>query len=282
MSLNDAARPSQRRPAMDVLARVDAAWQARRTDPIALERALLSLRDEVALSCGTASSEYVTLCNELGSFYRSRGNYQCGEASFSAALARIEALAGRSDAYATCLDNLAELYRLDGRLDECAAALAEASALFSDAHSLEYAACLNYQGHLCMARRDPTGARMRYQEALAIVRENGSPAFELSTAFANAARHLDAACDLYRNGSLRHGPHYVSLLNSLATLYDRMGDVAAARAPYGEVLDSLESGVPVNPDDARAALANAASFFLRTADSQGTARVEALRKALTQ
>ncbi|MCI7438716.1 MAG: tetratricopeptide repeat protein [Coriobacteriaceae bacterium] len=280
---------------MDVLARVDAAWQAHRTDPIALERALLSLRDEVALSCGTASSEYVTLCNELGSFYRSRGNYQCGEASFSAALAGIEALAGRSDAYATCLDNLAELYRLDGRLDECAAALAEASALFSDAHSLEYAACLNYQGHLCMARRDPTGARMRYQEALAIVRENGSPAFELSTAFANvasalmeegnladAARHLDAACDLYRNGSLRHGPHYVSLLNSLATLYDRMGDVAAARAPYGEVLDSLESGVPVNPDDARAALANAASFFSRTADSQGTARVEALRKALTQ
>lgn len=137
-----------KRATMDVLSRVDAAWQAHRTDPAALAQDLLSLRGEVALACGTASPEYVTLCNELGSFYCSRGNYQSGETSFRAALAGIEALAGRSDAYATCLDNLAELYRLDSRLDECAAALAEASSLFSSRHSLEYAACLNYQGHL--------------------------------------------------------------------------------------------------------------------------------------
>ncbi len=280
---------------MDALARVDAAWQAHRTDPAALEQALLSLRDEAALTCGTASSEYVTLCNELGSFYRSRGNYKSGEKSFRAALEGIEALAGRSDAYATCLDNLAELYRLDGRLDECAAALAEASTLFSSHHTLEYAACLNYQGHLCMARHDPTGARMRYQAALDIVCENGSPAFELSTAFANvasalmgegnladAACNLDAACDLYRDGSLRRGPHFVSLLNSLATLRDRMGDVAAARSSYGEVLDILESGLPVNPDDARTTLDNAASFFSRTKGTQGSARVEALYKSLRQ
>ena len=280
---------------MDVLSRVDAAWQDYRTDPAALEQALLSLRDEVALSCGTASPEFVTLCNELGSFYRSRGNYQSGEASFMAALAGIEALAGRSDAYATCLDNLAELYRLDGRLDECAAALAEASTLFSSRHSLEYAACLNYQGHLCMAQHDSAGALARYQAALGIVCENGSPAFETSTAYANvasalmdegelaeAARYLDAACDLYRDGSLRRGPHFASLLNSLATLRDHMGDVAAARSSYGEVLDILESGLPVNPDDARTALDNAASFFSRTSDGQGSARVEALRRSLRQ
>lgn len=83
---------------MDVLSRVDAAWQAHRTDPVALEQALLSLRDEAALSCGVASPEYVTLCNELGSFFRSRGDYQNGEESFRAALEGIEALAGRSDA----------------------------------------------------------------------------------------------------------------------------------------------------------------------------------------
>lgn len=137
-----------------------------------------------------ASPEYVTLCNELGSFFRSRGDYQNGEESFRAALEGIEALAGRSDAYSTCLDNLAVLYRLDGRLDKCANALAEASTLFSNRHSLEYAACLNYQGHLCMAYHDLTGARMRYQAALNIVRENGSPTFELSTAFANVASAL--------------------------------------------------------------------------------------------
>lgn len=280
---------------MDVLARVDAVWQTHRTDPDALEQALLSLRDEVSLSCGEASPEYVTLCNELGSFYRSRGDYQNGEKSFHAALEGIETLAGRSDAYATCLDNLAELYRLDGRLDECASALAEASVLFSSRHSLEYAACLNYQGHLCMARRDPTGARARYQSALDIVRENGSPAFELSTAFANmasalmgenslpeAARYLDAACDLYRDGSLRRGPHFASLLNSLATLRDRMGDVPSARSAYEEVLDILEAGLLVNPDDARTALGNAASFFSRTSDARGAARVDALRGSLTR
>lgn len=103
---------------MDVLARVDAAWQTNRTDPNALEQALLSLLDEVTLSCGTASPEYVTLCNEPGSFYRSRGDYKSGEKSFRAVLDGIESLAGRSDSYATYLDNLAELYRLDGRLDE--------------------------------------------------------------------------------------------------------------------------------------------------------------------
>lgn len=146
-----------------------------------------------------------------------------------------------------------------------------------------------------MAQHDPAGALARYQAALGIVRESGSPAFELSTAFANmasalmdennlaeAASYLNAACDLYRDGSLRRGPHFASLLNSLATLRDHMGDVAAARSSYGEVLDILESGLPVNPDDARTALDNAASLFSRTADAQGSARVEALRRSLGQ
>lgn len=146
-----------------------------------------------------------------------------------------------------------------------------------------------------MTRHDSTGARMRYQVALDIVRENGSPVFELSTAFANVAsalmgegnladatRNLDVACDLYRDGSLRRGPHFVSLLNSLATLRDCMGDNSAARSSYNKVLDSLESGVPVNSDDARTALDNAASFFSRAANDRGSACVEALRRSLRQ
>jgi hypothetical protein len=99
---------------------------------------------------------------------------------------------------------------------------------------------------------------------------------------AETASYLNAACDLYRDGSLRRGPHFASLLNSLATLRDHMGDVAAARSSYGEMLDILESGLPVNPDDARTALDNAASLFSRTVDAQGSARVEALRRFLRQ
>ena len=95
-----------------------------------------------------------------------------------------------------------------------------------------------------------------------------------------AARYLDAACDLYRDGSLRRGPHFASLLKSLATLRNRMGDVPSARSAYEEVHDILEAGLPVNQDDARTALGNAASFFSRTSDARSAVRADALRGSL--
>ena len=265
----------------DILARVDDAWRRCGSDRDALERELLAIRADVAAEYGTESAAYVTMCNELGTFYRVTANYKKGEAVFFEALAGIEAIAGRHDQYATCMDNLAELYRLDGRLDECEATVREAEGYFTDEHSLEYAACINYQGHLACARHDFERGLALYTKALGIVEENGSPAFHASTAYANianvlqtlgrldeAAAYLARARAIYDAGELSKGAHYIALLNSLALLHEQMHDDAQAKQVFDAEIDDM-ARVPTSPIDALVSLVNAGRFYARTKDVAG-------------
>lgn len=265
----------------DILARVDEAWGRCGNDRDSLERELLRIREEVAQEYGRESAAYVTMCNELGTFYRVSANYKKGEVVFREALAGIEAIAGRHDQYATCMDNLAELYRLDGRLEECEATVREAEGYFTDEHSLEYAACINYQGHLACARHDFERGLACYQRALGIVEENGTPAFHASTPYANianvmqatgrldeAASYLAKARALYDGGELSKGAHYISLLNSLALLHEQLGDDKSARSVYDDEVNAMGC-VPVSPIDALVSLANAGRFYLRTNNPAG-------------
>lgn len=265
----------------DMLARVDDAWRRCGNDRERLEAELLAIRADVAAEYGAESAAYVTMCNELGTFYRVTANYKKGEVVFREALAGIEAIAGRHDQYATCLDNLAELYRLDGRLDECEATVREAEGYFTDEHSMEFAACINYQGHLACARHDYERGLACYQRALAIVEENGSPAFHVSTAFANianvlqatgrldeAASYLARARHIYDSGELSKGAHYISLLNTLALLHEQMGDDASAKAVYDDEVGEM-GRVPVSPVDGLVSLVNAGRFYHRTGDATG-------------
>ena len=222
---------------------------------------------------GTATPEYVMITNELGALYRATARYEQGERAFKLSLSSIEAQEGRSDRYATCLDNLAELFRLAGRLDECERALAQAETLFTDRSSNEYAACLNYQGHLAMARGRFDEAASLYERSYDIARGNQTGTIEIATAHQNAANAymqagrlqdadaaLQRALAVYDEYGLPVNSHYVGLLNSLAVIASRQGNAQAAADWMKRAEDALEQ-CNVSPLDAAVMLANAASAY---------------------
>ena len=220
-----------------------------------------------------ATSEYVMITNELGALYRATARYEQGERAFKLSLSSIETQEGRSDRYATCLDNLAELFRLDGRLDECERTLAQAEALFTDHSSNEYAACLNYQGHAAMARGRFEEAASLYERSYDIARGNQTGTIEIATAHQNVANAymqagrlqdadaaLQRALAVYDEYGLPVNSHYVGLLNSLAVIASRQGNAQAAADWMKRAEDALEQ-CNVSPLDAAVMLANAASAY---------------------
>ena len=265
----------------DVITRINDAWRRANYNRGLVEPALVGIRDDIALEFGPHSSAYVTICNELGTFYRSGGQFEKGEEAFLAALDALEALLGRHDNYATCLDNLAELYRLQGRLDDCEEALLRAEGYFDDRRSIEYSACINYQGHLANARKDFARALELYKRALEVLHEIGDPADQVATAHGNIAgahqdlgefdeamAHIDAAIAIYESGATLKGSHYVSLLNSKALIFSKRGDDVSARHTFDEMLESMQH-VGISPVDASVAVFNAGKFYERTNDAHG-------------
>ena len=230
---------------------------------------------QAAAQAATATPEYAAFANELGALYRSMARFDQGEKAFELALESIEAQEGRSERYAVCLGNLAELYRLEGRLDECERTLAQADRLFSDRSSDEYAACLNYQGHAAMARGRFDAAAGLYEQALAITQANHAGTIDVATAFQNVANayqqagrlqqadeHLRRVLAVYDEHGLHVNAHYVGLLNALAASTARQGEMQAAADWLERAVQALDR-CRINPLDAAVVLANAASTFAR-------------------
>lgn len=256
---------------------IDEAYRA--LSPVELEAFLKDLCKKEILEHGRVSAEYVTACNELGTFFRGRARYDEGESAYQEALACAEALVGRTDPYATCLDNLGELYRLQGKLDLCEEYLLKAERAFSNKESVEYAACLNYQGHLAGSRHDHKRARDCYLRSLAIVEPNCSDSLTLATGYQNAASafqavgdlqsaasYLEKSIDIYRRGSLSPNAHYVGLLNQIATLKMAQGQDDEAASTFDIALDTVNA-VAISPLDAAIVLVNAAALYKRHGDA---------------
>ena len=237
----------------------------------ALERRLA----KTEVQSGMTTPEYAVIANELGALYRATARYWQGERAFKLALESIEAQEGRSDRYATCLDNLAELYRLDGRLDECEQALDQAEALFVDHGSDVLAACLNYRGHALMARGRFDEAAELYARSRAITVANHIGTIEVATAFQNAAhaymqggdfQQADAllreALAVYDEYGLPVNSHYVGLLNTLAVNASRQGETQEA-ADWMKRAEEALGQCNVSPLDASVMFANAAALYAR-------------------
>jgi len=241
---------------------------------------------------GTATPEYVMITNELGALYRATARYEQGERAFKLSLSNIEAQEGRSDRYATCLDNLAELFRLAGRLDECERALAQAETLFTDHSSNEYAACLNYQGHLAMARGRFDEAASLYERSYDIARGNQTGTIEIATAHQNAANAymqagrlqdadaaLQRAMAVYDEYGLPMNSHYVGLLNTLAVIASRQGNTQVA-ADWMKRAEEALGQCNVSPLDTIVMLANAASVYVAAGLADDASRVAKRARSL--
>lgn len=252
--------------------RIDEAWST--LAPQDLDRFLRELAEEVERDQGTHTADYATVMNELGTFLRVTAQYQDGEQAFLKALPALEEIAGRdSDVYATCLDNLGELYRLCGDLDSCERCLTEADQLFVDKGSREYAACLNYQGHLAEARQDPARARQCYLRSLEIVERIEPESLDLATGYQNVANayqaqgdlthaeeYLRRAMDLYDRGVLTINAHYISLLNQIAALELKQGRADDAERSFDQAVADLPK-TTASPIDAIVVYANAGTLY---------------------
>ena len=166
--------------------------------------------------------------------------------------------------YATVIDNLGELYRLSGDLDSCERCLTEAERLFVDKGSREYAACLNYQGHLAEARQDPARARQCYLRSLEIVERIEPESLDLATGYqgdlTHAEEYLRRAMDLYDRGVLTINAHYISLLNQIAALELKQGRADDAERSFDQAVADLPK-TTASPIDAIVVYANAGTLY---------------------
>lgn len=241
--------------------------------PDDLERCFREKLDEIARDSGIGTPQYAAYANELGTLYRVTARYAQSEEYFTKALESMDLQGIKGDRYATCLDNLAESYRLQGRLDDCERVLAQADVLFDNQQSNEYAACLNYQGHAKMMRGDFTLAARLYERALLITQKNQTGTVDVATAFQNVANayqqmgELDAASnylrwalDVYDGHGLRVNAHYIGLLNSLASIAYEQGDAETAASLFERAISSTAQ-CKISPFDKIVVLLNAGTVF---------------------
>lgn len=98
-------------------------------DPDLVEKFLLDQLYYASPTCPSCFDPMeITICNELGSFYRGQGEFNKAETVLERAMNRTASCVGKGTIeYATILTNLATCYRLSGKLD-LAIALFEKSA----------------------------------------------------------------------------------------------------------------------------------------------------------
>lgn len=158
------------------------------------------------------------LLNELGGFYRSRGIYDKGEAAYLKAKALLEKIqeyaclvedsaccGGDADEkqhaevvfinqtgtqnYATTLNNLAGLYRMDGKPQKASETFDAAITVYEnceDEVAPDYLASVySNKGLVSLDLGDPAGARTMFLKAKAILEAGGEYPFALGTTISN-------------------------------------------------------------------------------------------------
>lgn len=194
------------------------------------------------------------MLNQTGGYLHDRANYLEAESFYEKALAlRRQALPTGHPAIALSLNNLAELYRAQGRYEEMEPLLMEALAIHRQALPTghpDIAANLNNLAGLCEVQGRYEEAEVLHKEALAIwqqVLPAGHPDIAISLnnlalLYSNQGRY-DEAEPLYekalaiRKNFLPAGhPLIASSLNNLAALYDSQGRYEEAEPLYEEAV----------------------------------------------
>jgi len=142
----------------------------------------------------TTDSGYASLINELGSYYRGSRRFDEGAQAFLEAADILEQMGDsmRCEREVT-LNNLAELHRMEGRLDEAQAQLEASLEVFADAEDdqlIPYVSALNYLGHVKMDRNDYLEALELYERSRDLLEANDGPEPMIETAYQNLAGAL--------------------------------------------------------------------------------------------
>ncbi len=243
---------------------------------------LENLLVEVGLQCGHDSSEFMTVLCEMGSYYRSVGQFRKSANAYGSALELIREAVGVHDRrYMSCLSSLAESYRLEGDYEACKKTLDELEYLHDDYTSPFYAACLNHQGQLALDMGDYDLAREYFISAIDIVEFSlpGTPwtsslyanlasAYMASGNFSDAEVQLSKALQPYESGELpSDSRNAIAVLGSIAHLYERKGDRESARKICLREYELLKTS-DIRATQKLIALTSLGIFFMRAGDDE--------------
>lgn len=131
----------------------------------------------------------VTICNELGSFYRGMGNFQSAEIMLERARALIARYIGEDSAeYATILTNLATCFRLSGHPDKAIRLFEKSAAIYiknSETDASSYLSMLNNLSLVYMDKGDYNKAEEYLNRVLAGYADNPEHRREYAIALNN-------------------------------------------------------------------------------------------------
>lgn len=170
------------------------------------------------------------ILNELGGFYRSRGNFERGEQAFMLAKGLHEAIHDETGLdYATTLNNLAGLYRLDGKLEKALEIFEAAQKLYETSEKAAppelYASCLNNKGLVYQDMKRFEQAKDCFEKALSLVNDLPNNGYVTATTLSNlafachglgerdkVAEYMDKAVEIFRQETGEQGQLYQSCL----------------------------------------------------------------------
>ncbi|MBR5230609.1 MAG: tetratricopeptide repeat protein [Firmicutes bacterium] len=133
----------------------------------------------------------ITVCNELGGYYRATSRYSEGIALYEKALKIMSDMGlGKSEHYGTTLINYATMYTLMGELMKALSLYTEAAEIYSEAGlngDYRLAALFNNMSYVCQDLMDYPQAQEYLEKALFILRMQPDSEIEIAIANTNLA-----------------------------------------------------------------------------------------------
>lgn len=186
----------------------------------------------------------LTIYNEAMGYFREHGAVKESYDYAKKAILQAQAMnLGNHPAYATTLQNAANVYRAGGNLGEslkCYEKVMECYAKTLDESDMLYASMYNNMALLKQEMDDYEGAKELLVKALSIVDENDNTIFEKATTLANlsstcavlneqddALNYGHKAITLFREIKVADA-HYAAALNGIGTCYFKKGDYERA------------------------------------------------------
>ena len=211
-------------------------------DDTALENWLTKACAAYDAGCGEDRIGRAALYNELGSFYRGNGLYAKGETAYRNAKALLEQ-AGEAAAldYATTVNNLAGLYRLDKRFDRALEHFREAMRIYTGVPGTPpqiFASVYNNLALVYIDMREYEAALSELDTAMSMVGSRTDAPYELATTCGNMAVALSGL------GRLREA--HASMQRAVEIYASLLGETHPSYQGSLHFLQMLEGALPQN------------------------------------
>ena len=201
----------------------------------------------------------VTICNELGGFYRTLSRYKEGIPLYDRALEIISALEQENTpAHGTTLINYATICTMTGQQEKALDLYEQAAKIFKEpayAGDFNLAALYNNMSLLCQDMGNYAQAETYLREALHILQKLTDSEAEIAITYTNLAQIcaaenrleeaenlLQQAIDLFRQHSGENDVHYAAAVNTL-------GEVRYLRGDYKKAAEAFETALALHIRD---------------------------------